>query len=239
MNPNYQQVPDPMNAQHSPIVPAPVAPQPQPKKRWAMWTSIIVVVVLLLGATGFVFRYKIMPSKASTEKLSGYQAVFLTNGQVYFGKVTNANDQYVKLTSIFYLQTSGGSSSSTTQSGNSAAATANSTDPNAQTQLSLVKLGNELHGPADTMSINRDQILFIEDLKASGQVYQAILKYQATPQTPAASTNQTPAADSSTTAPTTGTSTTAPTTQTAPTGTTTTTPTQQQAPMAPATPTGK
>jgi hypothetical protein len=238
MNPNYQQVPDPMNVQHSPIVPSPVAPQP--KKRWAMWTSIIVVVILLLGAVGFVFRYKIMPSKASTEKLSGYQAVFLTNGQVYFGKVSNPNDQYVKLTSIFYLQTSGGSSSSTNQSDSTAASTANSTDPNAQTQLSLVKLGNELHGPADSMSINRDQILFIEDLKASGQVYQAILKYQATPQTPAASsTSQAPATDG-TTAPATGTNAPAAQQQAPATGTPApqTAPTQQ-APTAPTTPTGK
>ena len=225
MTQNYQQVPDPMNS-NMPVTPTPV----KAKKSWVMWTSVIVVVVLLLGAVGFVFRYKIMPSKASTEKLSGYQAVFLTNGQVYFGKVSNENDQYVKLTDIFYLQTNSTGTAASNSSASQTAATANSSDPNAQTQLSLVKLGNELHGPADTMSINRDQILFIEDLKASGQVYQAILKYKATPQTPATTT---PAADA-TTAPATGTTPAAQ--QQAPaTGTTPAAAQQQQAPMAPAT----
>ena len=44
--------------------------------------------------------------------------------------------------------------------------------------VSLVKLGDELHGPADKMEINRDQILFIEDLKPNSQVVMAIKNYK-------------------------------------------------------------
>lgn len=95
-----------------------------------------------------------------------FQAVFLTNGQVYFGKFTSINNQYVVLTDIYYLQVQqtvqpkSGSSSSNNQ------------------QVSLAKLGGELHGPEDQMFINRDQVLFWENLKNSGKVVQAILKYQ-------------------------------------------------------------
>jgi len=37
-----------------------------------------------------------------------------------------------------------------------------------------VKLGSEIHGPEDLMIINRAQILFVENLKPSGRVSQAI-----------------------------------------------------------------
>jgi len=48
------------------------------------------------------------------------------------------------------------------------------TDETDKTKLELVKLGNELHGPEDQMSVNRDQILFIEKLKADSQVVKTI-----------------------------------------------------------------
>ena len=101
---------------------------------------------------------------------SGYQAIFLTNGQVYFGKLTNPDSDYVTLTDIYYLQVGPQQGSAT------GSAAAPSTTP-AQ-QISLVKLGNELHGPVDEMHISRAQVLFYEDLKADGQVVKAILQRQ-------------------------------------------------------------
>jgi len=157
-------------------------------RTWIPWTILVVVVIIILGAVGFIFRKNIFPAKAAAVQLSGYQAIFLTNGQVYFGKASHLDDQYIRLTSIYYLQTSTPAGSDTT---NSTATAANSAAANAQTQLSLVKLGNELHGPADEMEINRDQVLFIEDLKSSGQVAQAIQKYQETNGTSGAA-NSTP-----------------------------------------------
>lgn len=93
---------------------------------------------------------------------SGYQAVFLTNGQVYFGKVKTINNQYLDLQNIFYLnsQTSSDSKSTT------------------PTQYSLVKLGCELHGPSDEMVINHQQVSFWENLKSSGKVAQGIKQWQ-------------------------------------------------------------
>src|SRR6266511_880405 len=77
------------------------------------------------------------------------QAIFLTNGQVYFGHITGINDTVIDLESIYYLnsqQQPDTSKTTTTQ----------------QTNFSLVKLGCELHGPADQMVINRDQVSFWE-----------------------------------------------------------------------------
>jgi hypothetical protein len=93
-----------------------------------------------------------------------YQAVFLTNGQVYFGHLHNSTSQQPTLTNIYYLQSQ--------NNGNSSSSVNNTTANNSN--LSLVKLGNELHGPTDMMAINRDQILFWENLKDNGKVVQAI-----------------------------------------------------------------
>jgi hypothetical protein len=114
-------------------------------------------VVALLAAV-FWMGHPVVESKQ-------YQAVFLTNGQVYFGKVKNVEAKTVTLTDIYYLQ----SNQQNPQQG---------TAQQDQPQLSLVKLGNELHGPEDMMAINRDQILFWENLKDSGKVVQAIKENQ-------------------------------------------------------------
>ena len=90
-----------------------------------------------------------------------YQAVFLTNNQVYFGKLHDKDDKYPVLTDIYYLRVTQPLQPS---------------QPNPN--VSLVKLGDELHGPKDKMEINRDQILFIEDLKPDSQVVRAINDYR-------------------------------------------------------------
>jgi len=94
--------------------------------------------------------------------MATYQAVFLTNNQVYFGKLAKQNSQYPVLTDIYYLRVTQPLQPS---------------QPNPN--ISLIKLGDELHGPADKMEINRDQILFVEDLKPDSQVVRAIRDYRA------------------------------------------------------------
>jgi len=53
-----------------------------------------------------------------------------------------------------------------------------STNSATSNDVSLVKLGCELHGPEDEMLINRDQVIFWENLKADGQVAKAVAEYQ-------------------------------------------------------------
>jgi|GEM_PF-4877819 len=46
-----------------------------------------------------------------------------------------------------------------------------------QTDIRLIKPGNELHAPDDTMRITRSKVVFIENLKTDGKVTQAITDY--------------------------------------------------------------
>ena len=139
---------------------------------------VLVLVIIVIAVVAVLFRDKIFSkggsgSGAAMGKSSGYQAVFLTNGQVYFGKMSDATDSYVMLKDIFYLQVNQPQIQGSQQSQQQA---------QQQPQLSLVKLGQELHGPVDEMHINRSQILFYEDMKEDGKVFQAMKEYKANPQ---------------------------------------------------------
>ncbi|HEY2003522.1 MAG TPA: hypothetical protein VGH44_00205 [Candidatus Saccharimonadia bacterium] len=125
---------------------------------------LIIVSVVVLGW----FGNKALAALTSDGGVKGkqYQAVFLTNGQVYFGKVSHVDSSYVKLTDIYYLQVQ----QQVQPKDNSSSQ---------QPQVSLAKLGGELHGPEDVMYISRQQVLFWENLKNDGKVVKAIASYKA------------------------------------------------------------
>ena len=110
-------------------------------------------------------------STAAAIDSSKYQAVFFTNGQVYFGKLHTLNNNYMKLTDIFYLQAK---DPSTNADSKNPQETSTQQSPDVQ----LVKLGNEVHGPVDEMIISKDQMLFFENLKKDGKVAASIGQYK-------------------------------------------------------------
>ncbi len=125
--------------------------------------KIVVGIVIIIGLTTVgVFSYIKVAGIGSNNK---YQAVFLNNGQVYFGKLSDEEGLYPRLRDVFYLQVAQPPQS--LQPGETP-------PPN----MSLVKLGSELHGPLDEMKINRNQISFIEDLRPDSRVVQTILQFK-------------------------------------------------------------
>ena len=121
---------------------------------------IWIILIILIGLAGWWFLGGRSKFGSLAGMGDGYQAVFLTNNQVYFGKLMGSRGNYAVLTDIFYLQV--GQPLQPSQP-----------NPN----VNLVKLGSELHGPDDRMEINRDHILFVESLKADSQVVKAIKQY--------------------------------------------------------------
>ena len=149
---------------------SPVQPEatsnPRPRKgRAGMIIGLILGFVLLAaGIGGYWFLSR---SQLSTQIDSGkYQAVFLSSGQVYFGKLTAVDSQYLKLSGVFYIQ-----------SQQDAASDEDQITTQESTGMQLIKLGEEVHGPEDTMVINRDQMLFFENLKSDGKVTQLIRQH--------------------------------------------------------------
>ena len=83
-----------------------------------------------------------------------YQAVLLTNGSVYFGKLDGYGTPAPVLTDAFYVLSHA--------------------DPETkQVSNVLVKRGKELHGP-DRMYINPSQIVFVETVGPNSKVAQLI-----------------------------------------------------------------
>jgi len=137
-------------------------------KRMIMCCVLVIVAIIILLCAG-MWAHRAFFSAEGAINTGEFQAVFLTNGQVYFGKVSNVDNGYVKLTEIYYLQVQ-----QQVQPSSSSSSSSNSQQP----QVSLTKLGNELHGPEDSMYVARDQVLFWENLKTSGKVATAIKQYE-------------------------------------------------------------
>lgn len=140
---------------------------------------LLLVVIVVVAVAGYAVMK--MPSASTGMMGDGYQAVFLVNNQVYFGKLSNQNAQFPVLKDIYYLQVNQPLQPVQTARGQAAPAT--------NPEINLVKLGGELHGPTDEMRINRDQILLVEDLRTDSNLVKAIDNYktrQAAPAAPAA-----------------------------------------------------
>jgi hypothetical protein len=128
--------------------------------------SVLVAIVLL----GAIYLLATGQGKSTSSQINGdqYQAIFLNSadGQVYFGKLSILNRDYYKLTDIYYVRVQ------TVQPDK---------NQTAQQNISLAKLGNEIHGPEDVMYVNKDSVMFWENLKEDGQVVKAIREYQKNP----------------------------------------------------------
>ena len=148
-------------------------------KRRTLSTVLSLIIVLLLVGLGAYYvknNGSFNPNriiKDSGANLSDYSAVFLTNGQVYFGKINAVTADEVDLSDIYYLQVN-----QAIQNGSSSTSTKDKDDKANDTNVVLVKLGNELHGPNDRMHINRSQVLFTETLKSDSKVVTSIKNSQ-------------------------------------------------------------
>lgn len=142
----------------------------RPRRLRQVIMMVVLLIIVVSGGWMLWSRSSSTQGKAAIEK-DKYQAVFMAGGQVYFGKLEVLGDSYLKLSNVFYIQ-SNASSSETGNEGKDPQT--NNTDNNMQ----LIKLGEEVHGPEDAMIINRDQLLFYENLKPDGKVSQLIQNYK-------------------------------------------------------------
>ena len=141
--------------------------EPKPKRKFFAAGLVVALVVAAAGAW-YVLNY----TGGAAAAIDGgkYQAVFFTNGQVYFGKLSQSGAGYLKLKDVYYLQNK--SSDSDDDSSPQSAKKQDASD------VELIKLGNEIHGPEDEMLISKEQVLFFENLKPAGTVSQTIKNYQ-------------------------------------------------------------
>jgi hypothetical protein len=127
--------------------------------------------LVLLGLLGLAKSQGWLPflRDAATPDPNLHQALFLTNGQVYFGKVMKMTGEDFVMEDIYYLQVT-----QPLQQQPAQAQPKTGEEP----QLNLIKMGTEIHGPTDKMVIPRTSVVFWEDIKADGTVAKAIADYK-------------------------------------------------------------
>lgn len=111
----------------------------------AVAIAVFLVVVLFTQWWDFT-----LPSLGRSQ----YQAVFLTNGQTYFGRYYDRIGAYAKIEDVYYLQQT------------------QSTVPNTAPDTRIVRRGRELHGPASRMLVPKSAVLFVEELTDSSPIAQ-------------------------------------------------------------------
>ena len=118
-------------------------------------TALAVIAIALIVGLGItVIRDHTSSSSdavASSIDSSTYQAVFLTNGEIYFGKLSASGGDFDVLTHVYRLTAQAAS-----QKGK-------------PLQRTLVKMTSDVHQPRDGLVVNRRQILYVENLNPTGR----------------------------------------------------------------------
>lgn len=130
------------------------------KKKVTIWI-VLFLIIICFGLLLFLRPFKVLLGETLDIDSTTYQAVFLDNGQVYFGRLDpNPKSDFYELIDVFYIT-------------NTAMVELDDT-----ASLSLRKLGGEAHGPTDQMLINGEHILFVEDIRSDSKVSEAISSYK-------------------------------------------------------------
>lgn len=128
------------------------------RRIFLMLLVLIALIVLILIVRTQLFRAGMSslfsPGAGDVIDRNAYQAVFITNGSTYFGKLQEQGDGWLLLSDVFYLSVSD------------------------QSAPQLIKRGSEPQGPKEPMIIPRTQVLFIENLRDDGEVVTAITRFK-------------------------------------------------------------
>lgn len=142
-----------------PVMPS-HAPASRGKRSKKLWWGIGVALVVLAVVMCMVMWKGMGTRMPASDR---YQAVFMNNGQVFFGKLKNVQGTYMRLEKSYYTKKQDLPADATAEQ---KAAVANN--------VSLVKVGDEVYGPENIMMIRSDQVLFWQDLKSDSKVAKAI-----------------------------------------------------------------
>src|SRR3989442_1143211 len=173
------------------------------RRIFVMLLVLIALILVVLVVRTQLFRAGVAslfaPSAAEAIDRGLYQAVFLTNGSTYFGKLQEQGDQWFLLSDAFYL--AGGWAFPLPALGRAQyqgvflakgqpyfgryyarlgayakieavyyLQQTQTSDPTAAPDTKIVRRGRELHGPTSRMLVPKSAVLFIEDLTDSSPI---------------------------------------------------------------------
>jgi hypothetical protein len=138
------------------VTPAPAEVEGKGKSSGTRKTVAIVLAVfaVLLGVGSWLARNGGLSGGSSVAMTTPYQAVLLSNGSAYFGRLEGFGSAYPVLKEVFYVQSV--------------------QDPQTKAVSNiLVKRGKEWHSP-DRMILNANMIVLVEPVNPNSRVAQLI-----------------------------------------------------------------
>ena len=127
---------------------------------------VLLGLRLLVGAAlgglvyGAVVLLRLEDPFGPAWSVNRWQAVFLSNGQVYFGHLRVASEEFYELRDAFFIQKVPG-------------------EEGQPPKRKVRPLSSEFHGPEDRMLIRRDDALRVEKLRPGSDVAEAIERVHA------------------------------------------------------------
>jgi hypothetical protein len=135
-----------------------IVPEQTRAPRGSVTIALVALVVgVVIGAAGWA----VFGSDDDGDPFGGaidttrYQAVILTNDKVYFGRVEDVSDTFLRLDDAFFLRE-----------------TRESAD--AEPVRTLLPINRELQAPENRMLIRKDEIVLVENLAADSPVLKEI-----------------------------------------------------------------
>ncbi len=113
--------------------------------------KVLLALAAFTGVFAYVEWWDFVPPSFGGAR---YQAVFLSNGQTYFGHYVERLGPYAKIENAFYIQQTPAA------------------NENEAASSKIVRRGNELHQPEPVVLLPKSAILFVEDLRADSSVAQ-------------------------------------------------------------------
>ncbi len=119
--------------------------------------ALLVVGIIVLVA---IIVFLVMTIFISPARGDNWYALFLTNGQTYFGQISKQNSDLIVLKDVHYLQMQ------------QVPPLEEGEEP--QSQLSLMSVKDEIHSPEGEVQINRDHVLYVQKLRENSQIISGI-----------------------------------------------------------------
>ena len=123
------------------------------------WLILGVIVVIIVAAAFVGLRGQ----GSGNYDQDKWQAVFLNNNQVFFGHVVSEDENKLVLREIYYPQKPLILQQQSEQQ---------------PSDFTIVKFGGEIYGTEDEMVVNRENILYVANIKEESKIVAAIRKYQ-------------------------------------------------------------
>lgn len=133
--------------------------QPPAPRRFAM-AAVLTVGVLIGGSIAVAANWSYWSAGDVPSDLfpTEYEAVLLSNGDAYYGKLERLDSTFAVLTDVFYVRQ-------------------RAMSDELQVKFVLVKRGGEWHRP-DRMVLNANHVVFIEPVTPDSEVAKFIAKSQ-------------------------------------------------------------